>query len=194
MVRDIEIRKSLRERLADRHAREAGTRIVEELGLCQGVARVDLAVVNGRLHGYEIKSESDTLARLPAQVEAYGRALEYVTIVVSPSHAERVAALIPSWWGIMRAVKRADSVCLVESKRPRPNPAISPFALAQFLWRDEALQVLADHGLADGMRSKPRTALWQRLSTAVPLGELGTIVREKLKQRGGDWRSPEPSA
>jgi hypothetical protein len=192
MVHDIEIRRSLRERLADRHAGEADTKIVEELGLCQGVARVDLAVVNGRLHGYEIKSESDTLVRLPAQIEAYCRALEYVTIVVSPSHAEKVASLVPSWWGVIRAVKRANLLRLVESKKPRRNPSIRPLALAQFLWRDEALQVLADRGLAVGMRSKPRLALWQRLSTAVAVDELGAIVREKLKQRRGDWRSHEP--
>ena len=192
MVRDAEIRKSLREELVGRHAGEPDTRIVEELGLCQGIARVDLAVVNGRLHGYEIKSESDTLSRLPAQIETYNRALEYVTIVVSPSHADKVVTLVPPWWGLVRAVKRAEQLRLVESRKPRPNPCIVPFALAQFLWRDEALQVLADHGLADGMRSKPRAALWKHLCAAVPVDELGSIVREKLKLRRGDWRSLEP--
>lgn len=192
MVRDIEIRRSLKESLAARHADEADTRIVEELGLCQGIARVDLAVVNGRLHGYEIKSESDTLARLPAQIETYGRALEYVTIVVSPAHAKKVESLVPSWWGVMRAVERGNLVRIIESKKARPNPALSPLALAQFLWREEALQVLADHGLDSGMRSKPRHTLWLRLAAAFTKSELGTIVRETLKQRRGDWRSPAP--
>ena len=69
-MRDIDIRRRLRadERL---HPWDSNTRIVEELGLCQGVARVDLAVVNGTIHGYEIKSERDTLTRLSGQAEIY---------------------------------------------------------------------------------------------------------------------------
>ena len=34
---------------------------VEELGVCRGRVRVDVAVVNGTLHGYEIKSDRDSL-------------------------------------------------------------------------------------------------------------------------------------
>jgi len=36
-----------------------------------GASRIDRAVVNGSVHGYEIKSETDDLTRLPAQARAY---------------------------------------------------------------------------------------------------------------------------
>ena len=34
-----------------------GTLIVEELGLCEGAVRIDVAAINGSIHGYEIKSD-----------------------------------------------------------------------------------------------------------------------------------------
>jgi len=63
-MRDIDVRRKLRVEVERSHECEFDTLIVEELGLCQGIARVDLAVVNGSVHRYEIKSESDTLTRL----------------------------------------------------------------------------------------------------------------------------------
>jgi hypothetical protein len=193
-MREIDIRLALRDEMNRLHGGEPDTLIVEELGLCQGISRVDLAVVNGRLHGYEIKSERDTLARLPAQREIYGRALEYVTIVVAPTHAKKALEIIPSWWGILSPEKDGETVRLEIARKPEPNQYVDPYALAQFLWRDEALQVLMTHGLATGFRSKPREVLWKCLSLHFTLVELGEIVREKLKSRGSDWRVVSPPA
>jgi hypothetical protein len=185
-MRDIDIRQKLRddERL---HSGEPDTRVVEELGLCKGIARVDIAVVNGSIHGYEIKSERDTLARLPGQIDIYNRALDFVTIVTSPTHVEKIDKLVPSWWGIWIAIEDDKEFGLEITREPCPNPNIIPFAIAQLLWRDEALQALADWGLATGLRSKPREELWRRLASEVPLKDLGNIVRGYLKRRRPDW-------
>ena len=43
------------------------SRVVDELELLRGVVRVDVAVISDTLHGYEIKSASDNLIRLPNQ-------------------------------------------------------------------------------------------------------------------------------
>ena len=193
-MRDIDIRRKLREdeRL---HFGEPNTRIVEELGLCQGIARVDIAVVNGSIHGYEIKSEHDTLARLPGQIDIYNRALDFVTVVTAQSHVDKIREIVPSWWGIWTAVQDdKDGPRLKISRKHRQNPAVVPIALAQLLWREEALQALEDCGLATGVRSKPREQLWHRLASDLPLKDLGNIVRDRLRQRGANWRSPVPPA
>jgi hypothetical protein len=189
-MRDIDIRRALRRDMEETHYGDNDTLIREELGLCQGFARVDLAVVNGSVHGYEIKSEQDTLARLPGQVKIYNRALDFVTIIVAPAHSKKIADIIPDWWGIWNAVKVDQDVRLERSREPSRNPSIDPFALAQLLWRDEALRALAACGLDSGIRSKPRQDLWRRLSSALTLEELGRIVRDCLKHRDADWRSP----
>lgn len=192
MTRDVDIRKALRLEMARRHNSEPDTLVIEELGLCQGFARVDLAVINGSLHGYEIKSERDTAARLPAQVEVYSRSLEYVTLVASPLHLRKMQALIPKWWGIWSARSSKGIVALKEKRKARRNPSVCPLALAQLLWREEALKILTDRNLAVGIKSKTRKELWLRLSTEVPLIELGDAVRSQLKGRGESWRAPLP--
>jgi hypothetical protein len=192
-MRDIDIRRKLR---VDRrlHFGEADTRIVEELGLCQGIARVDIAVVNGSIHGYEIKSERDTLERLPAQIDIYSRALDLVTVVTAPTHVEKVRKMVPQWWGIWTAVQGKEGLRLRSSRKALQNPDVIPFALAQLLWREEALEVLDKYGLANGMRSKPRQELWHRLASGLPLEDLGNIVRDRLRRRGANWRPPASPA
>ena len=71
---DSDIRAVPRSSLFFKHLDEADTVVIEELGLCRGQVRVDVAVVNGLLHGYEIKSDRDSLRRLGVQVEVYGKA------------------------------------------------------------------------------------------------------------------------
>src|SRR4051812_2250535 len=79
-LRDKEIREAVRTKLLEIHKEERGTAIIDELSLCQGDARVDLAVVNGSLSGYEIKSDRDTLVRLPNQQTKYALCFNAMTI------------------------------------------------------------------------------------------------------------------
>lgn len=189
-MRDIDIRCALIADMERRHRDEANTRIVQELGLRQGLARVDVAVVNGRVHGYEIKSAHDTLARLPSQVSIYNQTLDYVTIVAAQSHLDKIIELVPSWWEIQVAVQSKDGLRLKRSRRGRRNPQIDPFAFAQLLWRNEALDALRSFGLDAGMHSKPRRELWRRLATELTAKQLGNVVRESLKKRGPAWGAP----
>ena len=186
-MRDIDIRQRLRadERL---HCGDPGTRIIEELGLCQGLARVDIAVVNGTIHGYEIKSEQDTLARLPGQVEIYNRVLDHVTLVTSPKHADDVFVDIPHWWGLWVVAPAPAGVHLQVVREATRNPEVNPFSLAQLLWRDEALEVLVGLGRAAGIRSKSRRQMWERLATELTLEELGQVVRDRIRGRSS-WRA-----
>ena len=195
-MREIDIRLALLAKTQEMHSDQPDTLIRQELGLCQGFARVDLAVVNGKIHGYEIKSEQDTLARLPSQAEIYNKSLDLVTIVAAPTHANKITshAAVPPWWGIWSAVSDGRGVQLEIVREPSENPDIDPFALAQLLWRDEALQALADHDLASGMRSKPRGELWRRLASELTIDELGWIVRDRLKHRLTNCRSFVPPA
>jgi len=188
-LRDVDIRLALIAKMNRLHRGDANTRIIEELGLCQGFARVDLAVVNGTIHGYEIKSERDTLARLPGQISIYSTALDFVTIVAAPSHVTRIGDIVPSWWGVWSVSRCENGFRLEPSRESRPNPQVNAFALAQLLWRDEALEVLADYGLNVGARSKPREFLWHRLASSLTLEQLGDVVRTRLKGRGVHWRS-----
>jgi hypothetical protein len=188
-MRDIDIRRALYVEMDRCHGSDPYTRVLDELGLCQGEARVDLAVVNGSVHGYEIKSEHDTLARLPSQTGIYNRALDLVTIVTAREHTKKARAVVPKWWGMWSAAEKHGKVQFRQLRRAKTNPMLDPFAVAQLLWRDEALDALRERGLEKGLLRKPRVALWERLAAEVPVDELRCIVRERLKHRD-DWRVP----
>lgn len=187
-MRDYDIRTSLRVKLGAEHEGDPNTLIVEELGVCQGESRVDMAVVNGSLHGYEIKSERDNLDRLPKQSSNYGRCFDNMTLVVSGRHVIRAMEAIPEWWGVVHAMEAENSVRLDCIRDARDNPGVDGESVVQLLWREEALDTLAELGLAKGLRSRRRRDLWNALAKSMPLDELRSIVRSKIKARG-DWRS-----
>ena len=83
---DADIRPALRTMLLSQLGSEPDTVLVEELGLCRGQVRVDIAVVNGLLQGYEIKSDRDSLRRLGIQVVLYWKVLDRATLVVCERH------------------------------------------------------------------------------------------------------------
>lgn len=187
-TRDIDIRASLHSVLRKEHKNEPDTLILDELGLCQGDARIDVAVVNGAINGYEIKSESDTLERLPRQTDAYNRVFDTVTILTASRFIEGIEDIIPEWWGITKAEMDADGIVhFFPYRTPHQNPSIDPIALAQLLWREEALSVLKERGLHKGLLSKPRQVLWSALAEQLELRDLQDEVRKRLKARSR-WR------
>lgn len=189
-VRDPDIRQALWRDLQEEHDNDPDTLILNELGLCRGDSRVDVAVINGAISGYEIKSERDTLARLPFQADVYSRTLDFVTIVANGHHLERIWEMVPPWWGVFEAVDAGADVDFVVHRRPEENPAVDPSAVVQLLWREEALEVLKERDLAKGLLSKPRQVLWEKLVGSIEAGELKEIVRSRLKARP-NWRSDE---
>jgi hypothetical protein len=187
-MRDIDVRAALRAVVDSYFSHEPGTIRIEELGILNGSSRVDLAVVNGSLHGYEIKSAVDTLERLPSQVEAFSSVFDTVTLVVADNHAPEAAALVPRWWGIYHATEKPDgSVKLHLHRRPKRNRAVNPVSLASLLWRDELIEVLAARGVM-GMRNKNREALHPVIAHTIAVDDLRSTVRSVLKTRE-NWRS-----
>lgn len=188
---DADVRPALRSRLLAAHAED--TLFIEELGLCRGRVRIDLAAVNGKLHGYEIKSDRDTLRRLDRQLEIYNRVLDRATLVVGERHVERAIELLPRWWGLLRIDVEPSGLRFTTLRRSRRNPRRHGRTLAELLWRDEALALLERRGLDRGVRSKPRFAVWDRLCEHFDVDEISTEVRRCLKARGVPRLPPQPA-
>lgn len=176
---DREIRTALLSELKERFP---GDKVWPEMSLCLGASRVDVAVVNGHMHGYEIKSPRDNLARLGSQIDVYGRVLDYATVVTSARHINAVRDRVPPWWGLREAVVTScGSISLAPVRRPRRNLDVDKLSIAQLLWRDEAADVLVRRGHRVTSRDT-RWDLWERLA-ALPLGQLQEAVRSTLKAR-----------
>jgi len=190
-LRDQEIRKALRDKLRAIHAQESDTAIIDELSLCQGNARVDVAVVNGSFSGYEIKSDRDTLARLPNQLAAYELCFDTMTMVVGKKHVAKCRKALPEWWGIWEAVRTVSGVRFSCWREPLPNTRITSERVVQLLWKKELREALEGHEITVPAKAS-RRELWSALIAAVPQADLFTIVRSCIRARG-DWRSgPTP--
>ncbi|KIZ40980.1 MULTISPECIES: sce7726 family protein [Rhodopseudomonas] len=183
-MRDLDVRTALRRELAQQHVSDGRTLIVEEMGIWSGSVRVDIAVVNGELHGFEIKSARDTLARLPAQQALYSQVFDRVTLVVADKHLEKAERLIPDWWGTLLASIDAESIVSLRIGRPgSKNPAPDPLQTARLLWRAELVSILERYDLIKGIRSATSDKLVQKLAAELSEELLRFEVREALKKR-----------
>jgi hypothetical protein len=182
-MREIDIRKSLNDKVLSLFPEESEAIVVNEFGICQGEARIDLAVINGHIHGFEIKSENDTLDRLPSQQAVYNKVFDTVTIVTGDKYIEKVTNDIPIWWGIMRARQKGNHISLEIIRECKDNPQIDSYSLVQLLWQSEATAILEKYNLAKGSKNKPRRYVWAALANTFSVQELSKIVRETLKKR-----------
>jgi hypothetical protein len=188
---DADIRGVLFDRLRARHSDEADVAFLEEVGLCRGQVRVDIAVVNGSIHGYEIKSDRDSLRRLAGQAAMYGRVLDRASLVLGTKHVEDAVAAVPRWWEIQIVETRATGLRLKRLRRGHPNPARDARALVELLWLDDALALLAARGGLRGYRGRPRREIWDRVCELYSVDEIAYAVRKQLKARSGQ-RSSRP--
>lgn len=182
-MRDVDVRVAVRSLLAGEHLGDDDTRIVEEMGIWNGAVRVDLAVINGEMVGYEIKSAKDTLSRLPAQATLYNSVFDRVYLVAAEKHVSPAIEGIPAWWGILLAVQNGDGVRLERYRHGAINRDVDPIQVARLLWRDEALAVLEQHQAARGVRSATREKVVSRLADILDIDELRREVRNRLKRR-----------
>lgn len=191
-VRDRDVRRAVHQKLLASHHDDDNTLVLDELGLRHGTCRVDIAVVNSFLHGFEIKSDADTLYRLPNQVSVYSLVLDRVTLVVGKSHSGKIETAIPDWWGIKVVDIGPRGSINFETFRPASmNPGIHPVALAELLWRSEAVKVLEELATPTRMLRKPRANLYECLAETLSLDELRAVVRRCLKVRER-WRGHLP--
>ncbi|HAQ6198865.1 TPA: sce7726 family protein [Enterococcus faecium] len=134
-MKDRDIRTLTLNELYQKHANETNTKVINEMGLINGESRIDIAVINGILHGYELKSESDNLLRLPKQIENYNKIFERMTIVTDRKYLENVKELVPDWWGIM--IVKNDRTGLREIRKGRKIKTQDEEALLNLLWKEE---------------------------------------------------------
>ncbi|WP_448136823.1 sce7726 family protein [Stenotrophomonas rhizophila] len=187
-ITDTHVRSALLRTVIAEHVANPNTLVVEEMGLARGACRVDVCVINGHLHGYEIKSDVDNLRRLPLQQKFYSDVLDKATIVVGQRHLTHALEVLPDWWGVRTVWRGSRNALRMDLLRPaKLNPSVKKSAVASLLWRDEICKlVLAKSPDKAALRGN-RAALCERLGELYTLAEIRNLVRGQLKRRT-DWR------
>jgi hypothetical protein len=195
-LRDPAIRDGLVEHL--RSIQPAVT-IVHEVGMRWHSVRADVvAVADDALHGFEIKSDGDSFARLRWQVKGYDGIFDFSTIVLTQRHLAKARVELPASWGILVAETiEEDGVHLRQERLAGRNEKLDPKALVRQLWRDDVVAMLRSQGIA----TRPRELvgeLWDR-AEVLPIDVIREHVRaavvahgdarEDLKERQAEARA-----
>jgi hypothetical protein len=185
---DADIRSALHAKRL-RHAKaRPDTLVIDELGLAHARSRIDVAVINGCIHGYEIKSAKDTLDRFAIQIDTYRETLQKLTIVAAPKHIITVMGHAPEWCGVMAAEQGPrGGISFHVLRNAALNPEIDPVMMAHLLWRDEVITLLHQAGYAAKDLRRPRKQLYEMLCETMSLSEITASIRSFMAQRR-TWR------
>ena len=149
-------------------------------------ARLDVLLVADRIVGFEIKSDVDSLHRLPRQVEAFSMVVERATLVVGERHQTAASAIVPPWWSIWVARWRDDRATIRQTRGGRLNPEVDPLAVTSFLSRGDLTGVLRLHG---HRRLSSMSVDQLRMAVAAELGPRQTVKYARTTMlRRPEWR------
>lgn len=193
-MKDFEIRHYFHQKRLKKHHSTKTTLVVDELGLKHGRCRADIAVINGHLDGFEIKSDQDSLSRLPGQIANYNLVFDHATLVVGPRHIQEAMKQVPEWWGVILCQQgRGGSICFKSIQKAKINKNIDPQSIVQLLWRSEAEEILRTLGAPPKVLRKPRAHLYGCLVEHFNTKSIRETVRESLKKRQR-WRCPQSTS
>jgi hypothetical protein len=186
---DCVIRSAFHQRILKQEHHCSDTFVVDELGLKNGQIRADIAVLNGKLVGYEIKTDSDTLLRLPNQIRAYNEVFDNVYIITGNKHLANVLVCVPDWWGVYLITETEDGIYNFKHyRKAKKNRDKDTFGLAQLLWKDEVIDILRST-LNHKIKSKStKDDLYEILSNECSSTKLSMFVLKYLKSRQ-TWRT-----
>jgi hypothetical protein len=155
--------------------------LINEMVIANWSRRADLAVANGRLYGFEIKSDLDSLKRLDGQLATYISRFDKVIVVAStrwiPSVLERVPRQVEVW-EVKETVLGAE---IKVARRGHIQEVISPQLLCGYLHKTEIASFLRKEGF-NANTDMPRTHLVE-LTRATRVRRLRVHVLKSLKTR-----------
>ncbi len=139
------------------------------------------------MHGYEIKSDADTLERLPMQAELYNKVLDKLTLVVGETHLNSAEEMIPKWWGIKVVSKAKGKTKIFTHRKEKNNKDVDALSVSELLWKQEVVDILIEKGHEKKIFKHSKEILYNLLVEECSLQEIKDITRTILKNRI-NWR------
>ena len=181
---DAAIRSALHRKHLRSAAAHPNTLIIDELGLAHAKSRIDVAVINGCIHGYEIKSARDNLNRLESQISIYRQTLQLLTIVADSKHIYDVLDFVPDWCGVLEVRLGPRAGIHFHVVRPaQPNPDVDPVMMAHLLWHSEVSEYLSLKGYPPKLLRGSRLQLYNLLCEILSPKEITALIRQFMSNR-----------
>lgn len=185
---DRSVRKSFHNSILKTAHADMDTIVVDELGLKNGNVRADIAVLNGKMVGYEIKTDKDTLKRLQHQILAYNEVFDEIYIVTGMRYLAKVIQIIPQWWGVfLIETFDGEDFRFKKYRKAKKNKQKVCLGIAQLLWKDELIEILKSNYNFNLKGRMTKQNLYTVLQENSDANKLGKIALKYLKCREG-WR------
>lgn len=184
------IREKLRGWVEARGAHREGDVFIDELCIIDKTNRADFVHANGRLCGFEIKSQSDTLKRWPNQRAAYRLVFDEVWICCHRKHASKILLDDEDDSGIIIVDDFGSLAVLRPAKK---NRRLDRFHLTGLLWRVELDRLCIKHGLPV-IRTEKIKETRQRVADSLPLETIRQEALFVLKARYGSYSKSSESS
>ncbi len=170
---DKDIREPLFDYLDERYGK---VRTIEEKIIKKSRADV-LAVIDGELLGFEIKSDSDTYTRLKTQIKDYDAFCDRCYLVVGEHHTQ-ADKHIPEYWGII--IVNEENV--IVERDADLSPKVKLYNQLDLLWRKELLNIQLKEGLPKLMSTR-RRLIYDRLVEKCGEDKIRHDISEQLFER-----------
>lgn len=184
---DACIRAPLISWLLAQHPDDGSTELIQEFKMPRPSARIDMALVNGELAGFEIKSDADTLTRLQVQIPAFSRFFDRVSLVTTKKHLAGVRRRVPVWWGIILHLGGDDFRVARKSRR---NPQVDVESLLHSLSVKEIIDLAHRGGLSTPKGKKD--ALVTHVASTATYDVISHHARNIIRQRVRTIRRHHP--
>lgn len=178
-MRDRDIRVALESWLLSKQ-HGSPVRIIHEFPIPRPSSRIDIALINGRISGYEIKSDVDSLTRLPSQVSSYRKIFEHLCVVTTPQKSRSVLENTPSWCGVLSYGHDGQFKILRKTKR---NPNVDAECLLYSLSKKELLTISMTAGLNSVKNKNSKSQIISKIVSKISKRSIINNCRDQLKNR-----------
>lgn len=183
MLREQDIKAALIDWLYEKRLVDDAV-IINEMVVANWARRVDIAVANGRLHAFEIKSDADSLKRLPGQVEFFSKHFDKLVLVVASRFVSSVISQYPVEVGVIEVFSTKSGIRMRQVRAGRIIENKDVKALSGFLTKADIAKILRLEGLPSdaGMRRAALVSLLDNIPVRTLRGYVMDIVKGKYKE------------
>lgn len=164
--------------------------LVEELGVHNSNAIVDIAAIYSELHGFEIKGETDSVSRVSKQSRYYNLSFPKLTLVTTSNHLGWALKNLPDFWGVILAKNTPSGIVMSYIRSAKNNPEFCKETSLLMLWKDELLE-LEKHGhQIKARKSDTRADLASKIAARLTKQQITALLAESIenRQKAKDYR------
>lgn len=155
--------------------------IINEMVVANWSRRADLAIANGHLQAFEIKSDFDSLKRLDGQLETFTSRFEKVTVVCAPKFTYEVTKKVASDVGIIEYSNTNKGIKFKIIQRGRISVLSNKKFYINYLLKKELQLLIVEHS-KQLLFESGRESL-EHIAAQLPLSKIRSFVLNAIKKR-----------